>query len=153
MHDGDTYPNMTEMNTDAKMSESCSNNYKQYTLDYILSVKDKPSGQGTESQDVSFDDFLHHWRLSIPLDNERLWFLSVFVDENGSTIKYSLDEEASDDSHYEFEAESDIRETLYLSGDEDRYFHEILTRYVKANGGEALLNLIMPYVTAQHHYY
>ena len=66
--------------------------------------------------------------------------------------KYALDYEGAADSHYEFTAEKAIRDKLYVPGDEKLYFHDILVRYVKEYGGNALLNQIMPHVTAQYHY-
>ena len=78
--------------------------------------------------------------------------MSVFVGENGGLIEFSLDYEGAADSHYEFTDEKAIRDKLYRPGDEKLYFHEILVRYVKEYGGNALLNQIMPYVTAQFHY-
>lgn len=35
--------------------------------------------------------------------------MSIFVYENGSFDNYSLDKEAADNSHYEFQAEQEIR--------------------------------------------
>ena len=40
-------------------------------------------------------------RERIPLDNNGLWFLSVFKDKNNNAIKYSFDVEKAGDSHYE----------------------------------------------------
>ena len=95
---------------------------------------------------------MKEWRLTIQLDNERLWYLSIFVRDNGSFEKYSLDEEAANDSHYEFVEEQAVRKNLYVSGDENQYFHEILIRYVQEHGGAALLSQIKPYVTTQFHF-
>ena len=78
--------------------------------------------------------------------------MSVFVGEDGDLKEFSLDYEGAADSHYEFTDEKAIRDMLYRPGDEKLYFHEILVRYVKEYGGNALLNQIMPYVTAQFHY-
>lgn len=87
------------------------------------------------------------------MDSKQLWFLSVFVRDDGRFEKYSLDKETANDSHYVFTNEQVIRKNIYAPGDENKYFHEILARYVQANGGEALLSQIMPYVTAQFHFY
>ncbi|MGM9522184.1 MAG: ADP-ribosylglycohydrolase family protein [Oscillospiraceae bacterium] len=124
----------------------------RYTLDHMMAQEGRPRGQVPGAQSARLDKSLHKWHLQIQLDEKGLWFLSVFVYENGSFDKYSLDREAASDSHYEFQAEQEIRKKLYVSGDENRYFHEIMIRYVKEHGGEALLSLIMPYVTAQFHY-
>lgn len=125
---------------------------RQYTLDYIMAQESRPRRQVPGAQSARLDTSLHKWHLQIQLDEKRLCFLSVFVYENGNFDKYSLDREAASDSHYEFQAEQEIRKKLYVSGDENLYFHEILIRYVKAHGGQALQNLIMPYVTAQYHF-
>lgn len=123
-----------------------------YDLDYIM-AQDGCFGERAPGAHASrHDKSLQKWCLRIQLDEERLWFLSVYVFENGRFEKYSLDEEAASDSHYEFKEEQRIREKLYVSGDENKYFHEILIRYVKEYGGRALQSLIMPYVTAQFHY-
>ena len=46
-----------------------------------------------------------------------------------------------------------IRARLYAAGDENRYFHEILIRFVERHGGGELLSLIEPYITNQLHFY
>lgn len=126
--------------------------WKPYTLDFIKAqghhIRERKPGAMTSGLDTS----LHKWWLWIQLDEDRQWFLTVFVFEDGSVDKYSLNRETASDDHYEFKAEAEIRNQLYASGDENRYLHEILIRFVKEHGGEALLNLIMPYVTAQFHY-
>ena len=124
----------------------------QYTADYLLSLNILSAEQGPGARKLRFDESLHQWRLTVQLDEERLWFLSVFVGEDGGLKNFSLDYEGAADSHYEFTAEKAIRDKLYRPGDEKLYFHEILVRYVKEYGGNALLNQIMPQVTAQFHY-
>ena len=127
-------------------------NCKQYGLDYVVKESENRLGERVPGAcEISHDKFLHQWRIMIQLDEERLWFLSVFIQEDGSFVNYSLDEEAASDSHYHFKDEQSIRSKLYVSGDRDRYFHEILIRYLKEHGGAALWKLIMPYVTAQFH--
>lgn len=124
----------------------------QYTPDYLLSLNIPSAEQGPGARKLRFDESLHQWRLTVQLDQERLWFLSVFVGEDGGLKNFSLDYEGAADSHYEFTAEKAIRDKLYVPGDEKLYFHDILVRYVKEYGGNALLNQIMPHVTAQYHY-
>ena len=128
----------------------------QYTLDYMVDYIPSPNirraEQGPGAKMFLFDESLHQGRLTVQLDQERLWFLSVFVGEDGDLKKFSLDYEGAADSHYEFTAEKAIRDKLYFPGDEKLYFHDILVRYVKEYGGNALLNQIMPHVTAQYHY-
>lgn len=124
----------------------------QYTAASLLSLDIRPAEQGPGARKLRFDESLHQWRLTVQLDQERLWFLSVFVGEDGGLKNFSLDYEGAADSHYEFTAEKAIRDKLYVPGDEKLYFHDILVRYVKEYGGNALLNQIMPHVTAQYHY-
>lgn len=133
-----------------------------YTLDYVKArayTQESAKVQGKETREripgacyVRHDAIMKKWLLQIQLDSQRLWFLSVFVREDGSFEKYSLDKETAEDSHYEFVEERKIRNSLYTVGDESRYFHEILIRYAEAHGGNGLLNLIRPYITAQFHY-
>ena len=125
---------------------------RQYTPDTLLSLDISSAERGPGARNLRFDESLHQRQLTVQLDEERLWFLSVFVGEDGDLKKFSLDYEGAADSHYEFSNEKAIRDKLYRPGDEKLYFHEILVRYVKEYGGNALLNQIMPYVTAQFHY-
>ncbi len=125
----------------------------RYTLDYIRAQEDHSVERCPGACSVMQDQSMHQWRLKIQLDKERFWFLSIFVRDDGDFVKFSLDKESADDSHYEFRDEQKIRNKLYSSGDEKKYLHEILIRYVKEHGAEALLSLIMPYVTAQFHFH
>lgn len=130
----------------------CYGKERRYTLDYIMAQKNRPEERNPGACSSRYDKSIHRWCLQIQLDQKRLWFLSVYVTEDGDFDKYFLDKEAASDSHYEFLEEREIRKKLYVSGDENKYFHEILIRYVKEHGGEGLRSLIMPYVTAQFHY-
>ncbi len=124
----------------------------QYTLGYIM-AREGHSEEGTPGAcHVRHDQSMKKWHLQIQLDNEHLWYLSVFVRDDGSFEKYSLDKEAANDSHYEFVEEQAIRKNLYTSGDENKYLHEILIRYIQAYGGEILLGQITPFITAQFHF-
>ena len=135
------------------MSAYLSYNQKpQYTLGYIKEQEHCAEKRVPGACHVRHDQSMKKWHLQIQLDNEHLWYLSVFIRDDGSFEKYSLDEEAANDSHYEFVEEQKIRKILYTSGDESKYFHEILIRYVQMHGGEALQSQIMPYVTAQFHF-
>ena len=55
---------------------------------------------------------MEKWRLRIQLDSKQLWFLSVFVRDDGRFEKYSLDKETANDSHYEFTNEQVIRKNI-----------------------------------------
>lgn len=125
----------------------------RYTLDYIMAREGLPKERVPGAFQARHDQSMGKWCLRIQLDNDHLWYLSVFVRDDGSFEKYSLDKEAANDSHYEFVEEQKIRKSLYSIGDDRKYFHDILIPYVQAFGGEALLNQIMPYVTEQFHFY
>lgn len=124
----------------------------KYTMDYIMAQECRFGERGLGACSVRHDQFMHKWHLQIQLDEEELWYLSVFVYDDGSFEKFSLDKEAAIDSHYEFIEEQKIRNSLYISGDENKYFHDILIRYVQAHGGNALLSHVMPYVTEQFYF-
>lgn len=127
--------------------------HQQYTLEYLI----KREGSYGRKMPGAFygwhDRSMKQWRLQIQLDHEGVWFLTISVRDDGGFEQYSLDEELANDSHYEFVEEQEIRKRLYISGDENRYFHEILIRFVKVHGGGALLSLIKPYVMKEFHYY
>ncbi len=61
-------------------------------------------------EDDSYDEACKHYRKRIPLDDSGIYFLSVFYRKHASfakhdtiqLIKYSLDVETANDSHYEF---------------------------------------------------
>lgn len=137
----------------------------QYTLGYIAAREEirfgrelpwpsyfTPCERGPGSYDAWHDKSAGKWRMQIQLDKEKIWFLTVFLHEDGSFDTYSLDKEQASDSHYNFKEEQKIRTALYQPGDEKLRFHTILMRYVQSHGGDTLLKLIYPYVTAQYHY-
>ena len=125
---------------------------KHYTLAEIMSYENHVMDGRPGSSSSRFDKITKSWRMRIQLDEERIWFLSVFTGENGEFEKYSLDRELAEDSHFEFTDEKSIREKLFEPGDEKRHFGEILVRYVKKNSGNELLRTIYPFVTAQYHF-
>ena len=53
-------------------------------------------------------------RERVPLDRNKLWFLSVFRDKSENIIKYSFDVEKAGDSHYLLPAEEYGRLAAYL---------------------------------------
>ena len=101
---------------------------------------------------ASYDQFMNTWRVRYQLDQNRIWFLSVFVNDDGEFDKYCLDQELAEDSHYEFKDEIEIRKALYSKGDEELDFPDVLVRYVSQYGGVALLNVIRQYVLHEFHY-
>ena len=125
---------------------------KVYTLDYLKRWECHTAEDYRKPQYAKYDQSLDTWRLTVQLDIERVWFLSVFVKGNGTFDKYSLDCELADDSHYEFTDEKAIRRRLYHPGDEALHFAEVLIRYVQRYGGNSLLSEIYPYVTTEYHF-
>lgn len=123
-----------------------------YTLNYLKSLEGKKREFKVGSRTVWHDRTCRQWRLTVQLEETRYWFLSVFIREDGTFSKFSLDYEAASDSHYEFENEAAIRDFVYRPGDEKLLLDEILIRYCAEFGGNAVLSLISPYVTAQFHY-
>ena len=123
-----------------------------YSLAYIQGYEGIKREHHAGARYAWHDKSLGKWRLTIQLDNQGIWFLSVFVKEDGRFEKYSLDYDIASDSHYEFRDEKGLRKKIYSSGDEKKYLAEVLIRYVQMNGGNALLSALYPFITAQYHY-
>lgn len=124
-----------------------------YSLAYLKSFEGREAERQPGGRSTWHDVSGRKWRMRIQLDEERVWFLSVFVREDGTFDMFSLDEELAEDSHYEFTDEQAVRKALYRPGDENLEFAEVLIRYVKDCGGYALLHDINPFITAEFHYY
>lgn len=122
-----------------------------YSLAYIQGYEDIKTEYHAGARSAWHDKTLGEWRLTIQLDNQGKWFLSVFVKEDGRFEKYSLYEMGLD-SYYEFRDEKGLRKKIYSFGDEKKYLAEVLIRYVQMNGGNALLRALDPFITAQYHY-
>ena len=125
---------------------------EQFSLSYIKSIENIQTEKRAGWREARFDASADHWQLRIQLDDKGIWFLSVFVNSTGSLEEYSLDKELASDSHYIFSDEIGVRKKLYRPGDNCRCFDDILIRYVKQYGGEALLDELYPYITAQYHF-
>ncbi len=123
-----------------------------YSLDYIISKENAVTDNRASSRTASYDRSMRQWCLRIQLDDDRRMFLSVFFHENGTFAMFSLDDEGACDSHYEFVNEKGVRRKMYEEGDENKYLDEILTRYAKQHGASALVDAMMPFITAQFHY-
>ena len=120
--------------------------YKMYDLNYIQSMSRKEREYTIGGCSVWHDVVLKKWRLTIQLDKEAYYFLSVFIMEDGSFDMYSFDEEAARDSHAIFTSEKEIRKKLYMPGDEEKYLHEILIRYVMQDGTRYLGKIVAPWI-------
>ena len=55
-------------------------------------------------------------RNKVPLDNERLWFLSIYKNKDDAVVKYTFDVEKAGDSHYELVAEEYSRLAKLFGG-------------------------------------
>lgn len=122
--------------------------YPKYSLDYILSCDTKE--KKAEGMDVWHDFSLKQYRLIVSLEDTEYWFLSVFIGEDGTFSKFSLDYEDANDSHYEFTDEDTVRKNIYREGDEKLYLHDVFRRYIAATSGFTLLSMIP--VTAAFHF-
>ena len=127
-------------------------NYKTYTLEYFMQQSQNISADKPGSSKIYHDTIMETWRMTIQLEEERVWFLSVFINEDNTLNKFSLDKELASDSHYEFKAEAEIRKELFQKGDEEKFLHEILIAFLKNQSGEKLLAVLRPYITAQYHF-
>lgn len=60
----------------------------QYTLEYIMAKEEHPDKKYSGTYHISHDKSMEKWRLRIRLDSKQLWFLSVFVRDDGRFEKY-----------------------------------------------------------------
>lgn len=123
-----------------------------YSLEYIKSYHNFEMERKPGGRTAVYDSSLKKWRMRIRLDDKSRWFLSVFRHDNGIFDKFLLDDESSNDSHYEFSDENGIRKALCSHKDKNEYFAEILIRYVENHGGDELLKKIRPFITKEYHY-
>ena len=145
----DTKMQLTKETVDRKQ-------HPEYSLEYILQVEKGeressfplyysqrtildiatggPVEEPTGSMDVWHDISMKKWRLTIQLEPDRWWFLSVYYLETGEFDRFYLDYEAADDEHYMFKDEEKLRKVLYKKGDEKLYLHEIMIRYIHETG-------------------
>ena len=70
------------------------------------------------------------FRVSLPLDDNELYYLTIFYDE-GNPVGYSLDAEYADDVHYDFSAKDADRVKALLPKEES--LPEALAEYLKAH--------------------
>ena len=138
-------------NSTIKISQYDNSN-KAYSLSYLINHAQVKETRLPGSCSVFHDVSIKKWRMTVQLDEKRIWFLSVFFNDDGTFSNFFLDAEYASDSHYEFYAENEIRKLIYQNGDEDKYFHEILIRYVQKQSGEDLLTLIKPFIVTCYRY-
>lgn len=68
-------------------------------LKYQFGAKDYHKGVGTD--DFSWDSLLKVFKRTFQLEETKTFFLTSYMNEDGEFIKYSLDVETANDSHYE----------------------------------------------------
>ena len=127
---------------------------REYTLEYLLECKKNTKKNDFGEYDIRHDDSMGKWRMRIPLEKTKYWFLSVFIGDDGVLDKYSLDYEGASDSHYEFnislkEASEVFREYI---GKGPCYLDEALARYVSDHDGSILQEKLLPYIGASYSY-
>lgn len=78
----------------------------------------------------------------IPLDDNRLFFLSVFRNEDGEIEKFSIDVEKASDSHYEL-SNSDMKrlEDYLMNKFGKQGLIDGLKEFIKTNNESDLINL------------
>lgn len=81
------------------------------------------------------------WRKRLPLDGERLYFLSLFYSTKGEVLRCSLDVESASDEHYQFEA-SELPAFQHALNPEASSFATALSNIVWRQGPNAVLNTL-----------
>lgn len=76
-----------------------------YSLPYIQGYEGVKRERRAGARRSRHDIISRKWGLTIQLDDQGIWFLSVFVNDDESFDKFSLDHEEASDSHYEFRDE------------------------------------------------
>ena len=148
-----TKPGRIELKINLLRENRCPDPYPRHTIWEARKLPVLSAGHEPGSKSAYRDRSIGKTRMTIQLDNERLWFLSIFFDSRtGRLENYCLDCEAASDSHFEFKDENAVRKLLGQDGDNERYLDEIFIRYVSEKSGWELRKLIEPYITA-HFYY
>ena len=125
---------------------------KSYSLQYFFEHPQTVPPRTPGSCEVVHDVSMKKWRFTFQLEEQRLYFLSVFIHENDVFDMFSFDEEYASDSHYQFKDEEGVRKALYRPGDEDKLLHEIFIEYLKDHKSSELITAIWSYITAEFHY-
>ena len=102
-----------------------------------------------------YDQSLGKTRMNIQLDDEALWYLSIFfVNKTGNLEKYSLDHEGDiSETHDEFQDELSVRKAIGAESLNDQYLDELMARYIRQTGSPMRLKeVIEPYITARFHF-
>lgn len=106
------------------------------------------------------DISLNQINIKIPLDNERLYFLTVYVNASTGLInKFSFDIEEAADTHYEFDlsgAEKLREMCIARLSDFNRYYDKsldnLMKEYLRKCDGLSLESLVSGISTAVFHF-
>ena len=98
-----------------------------------------------------YDGSLKHYRKRIPLDDKRLYFLSVFYESGGIVKKYSLDVESASDSHTEFGPEA--IQVMKEAWGSTNSFPEALSEYLETHSDWNFRNLLTRCNVEHHVFY
>lgn len=105
------------------------------------------------------DILLNQINIKIPLDKERLYFFTVYVNASTGLInKFSFDIEAASDTHYEFDLSGaeKLREMCIESLPDNRYYNQSLDKlmieYLSKCDGSSLESLVRSISTAVFHF-
>jgi hypothetical protein len=93
--------------------------------------------------EVTFDSYLKTYRRIFSLDNEQLIFLSEFSNDQRIIVKYSIDVEKANDSHYEIPVEEMSKLAGYfqcLNYTED--LSDAFSAFFKKNGEKDFIALL-----------
>ena len=91
----------------------------------------------------SFDPVMKTYRRIYSLDTIRWFFLSEFSDENRNVIKYSVDVEKANDSHYEIDASNAARLAEILDcGNQTNELVTALTSFLSKKGELGFVKLL-----------
>ena len=116
--------------------------------DSAKQINDRKPGSRTERH----DDLLGKRIVRTQLDEKGVWYVRSFTCDDGTFEMYSLDCERASDSHYEFKDEAGVKKRLAGPEDGDKTLEELMIRFVAEHGGDALVDAIHPFITAQFHY-
>lgn len=105
-----------------------------------------------------YDKTINKYRWSVPLEDSRTYFLTMFFDGGKKFLHYSPDVEKADDSHCEFTLSGEEQIRPLLAGpDADlsqhtKLLHELMSGFLKHSSGSKLETMVSKICTQQFHY-
>lgn len=105
-----------------------------------------------------YDRSMDKYRWTVPLEDSRTYFLSMFFGGDKKFLHYSLDVELASDSHYEFTLGGEDNIRPILAGPDagvtahTKLLHELMADFLKVNRGSLLVEIVEKNCTAQFHY-